>query len=183
MLDVQSSFVIGGVLMLSLLGLNLTLSNSHNQLSSGHISQSTADELMVVIRNDFHKIGHGVVGQNPIQTFDSTQIVFFADLDDDGDVERVEYALSDTTAAAQTSNPHDRYLYRIIDMLPPQGVALGVVDFRLVGFDELGNETMAPETLRTLEITLEVEATDPIDRTYNRAIRRARVSPVPLQFD
>ena len=183
LLDIQGSFVIGGILMLNLLGLNLTISNSNHELTSGHIMQSTADELMVVIRNDFRKIGHRVVGQNPVQLFDSTRIVFFADLDDNGDVESIEYSMSDTTAVAQTANPHDRYLYRTINGSPPVGIVLGVVGFRLVGFNAIGDTTITPETLRTIETTLEVEATDPIGHTNNRAVRHARVSPVALGFD
>ena len=76
--------------MLSLLGLNLTISTSHHELSSGHMSQSTADELIAVIQNDFRKIGHRVTGQDPVQVFDSTRIVFFADLDDNGNVVRFD---------------------------------------------------------------------------------------------
>ena len=183
MLDTQGSFIIGGLLMLSLLGLNMNLSSRHHELSSGHISQSTADELITVIQDDFRKIGHRVTGQNHIQRFDSTRIIFLGDLDNDSEVDSVEYMLSDTTAVPQTPNPRDRYLYRMVNGASPKPIALGIVSFRLSGFDELGNATMAPETLRTIEIALEVEATDPVGDAYNRAIRRARVSPVALQLE
>jgi hypothetical protein len=183
LLDVQGSFVIGGILMLSLLGLNLTISTSHNELAFGHISQSTADELIDIIRNDFRKIGHRVTGQDPVQVFSSARIAFLADLHNNGDIERVEYSLSDTTAVTQTTNPHDRYLYRTIDGSLPEGVALGVVKFNLLGFDDMGDTTTVPEALRTIEIDLAVEATESVSHVYNRAVRRASVSPVALGFD
>jgi hypothetical protein len=183
LLDVQGSFVIGGILMLSLLGLNLIISTSHRDLSLGYMSQSSADEMIAVIQNDFRKIGHRVMGQDPIQRFDSTRIVFLADLDNDGDIEKIEYSLSDTTAVTQTTNPHDRYLYRIIDGSPHEGVALGVAEFTLRGFDAMGGSTTTPEALRTIEIDLAVEATESVSHVYNRAVRRARVSPVALSLD
>ncbi len=169
--------------MLSLLGLNLTISTSHHELSLSHVSQSTADEVIAVIQNDFRKIGHRVTGQDPIGVFTSNRIVFVADLDNNGDIERVEYSLSDTTAVTQTTNPHDRYLYRMIDGSLLKGVALGVVEFNLRGFDAMGDTTTTPAGLRTIEIDLAVEATESVSHVYNRAVRRARVSPVALRLD
>jgi len=182
LLDTQGAFIIGGLLMLNILGLNLNLSRSHHELSSGYVSQRAADELIAVMRDDFSKIGHRVIGEAPIKLFNSTRITFLADLGDDGSVDKIEYSLSDTTAPAQTSNPHDRFLYRTINNAPQQGIALGVVAFKLIGYDNRGNETMAVDTIRTIEIVLEVEATDPIGETYNRSIRRAKVSPISLGF-
>ncbi len=182
LLDTQGAFIIGGLLMLNILGLNLNLSRSHHELSSGYVSQRAADELIAVMQNDFSKIGHHVTGEEPIKLFDSTHITFLADLGDDGSIDKIEYSLSDTTAPAQTSNPRDRFLYRIINSAPKQGIALGVVEFKLTGFDDRGNETMAVDTIRTIEISLEVEATDPIGDAYNRSIRHARISPVSLRI-
>ncbi len=180
LLDTQGAFIIGGLLMLNILGLNLNLSRSHHELSSGYVSQRAADELIAVMQNDFSKIGHRVTGEEPIKVFDSTHITFLADLGDDGSIDKIEYSLSDTTAPAQTSNPRDRFLYRSINNAPKQGIALGVVGFELTGFDFRGNETIAVDTIRTIEISLEVEATDPIGETYNRSIRHAKISPVSL---
>lgn len=180
MLDIQGAFIIGGILMLNLLGLNLTISNEHAELSSDHISQSNADELMAVVCNDFRKIGYHVVGQDPIQKFDSTRIVFLSDLNNDGVIEKVEYSLSETKDVLQTSNPRDRYLYRTIGSIPKRGIALGVVDFKLIGFNASGQITTVLESLAMFEIIIEVEATDPIGNSDSRSVRRARISPVAL---
>ena len=180
MLDTLGSFIIGGLLLLNLLGLNFTLSSHNQALSSGHISQSTADQLMVVIQDDFRKIGYKVSNQVPILRFDSTQVVFLGDLNDDGAVDLVVYRQSDTTAVPQTPNPHDRYLYRDVNGMSRK-IALGVVRFWLAGYTELGQKTTTLQNIRTIEVALEVEATDPIGDAYNRAIRRARISPVALQ--
>ena len=180
LLGTQGAFIIGGLLMLNILALNLNLSRSRYELTSGSVSQRAADELIAVVCDDFSKIGHHVTGEEPIKLFDSTRITFLADLGDDGSIDRVEYSLSDTTAPAQTSNPRDRFLYRVVNSAPQQGIALGVVTFRLFGYDDRGNETAAVDTIRTIEILLEVEATDPIGEARNRSIRRAKVSPVSL---
>lgn len=183
LLDMQGSFIVGGILMLNLLGLNLTLSQTSREFVSGQVSQLAADELTTVLQNDFRKIGYGVSGQDAIKTLDSSRIVFLGDVDGDGIVEEIQYSLSDTITVLQTPNSRDRYLYRIIDGSAPVGVTLGVVNFRLAGSDAHGNPTMTPRDIHTLEFLLEIEPTELSARglAYGGCFRRGRVSPFALQ--
>jgi len=88
----------------------------------------------------------------------SDEIEFLADVDEDGTIDTVRYAISDTSLAHMTPNPNDRLLYRQINGQPQEGDAWGVTELEFRYFDANGGETSVPSLVRAVQVSLTLES-------------------------
>ena len=109
------------------------------------------------------------------------------DLWADGIMDTVNYRLSDVSEASGTTNPNDKIFYRWSNSEPQIDAALGVTNFQLRFFDASGDTTSNQVEIRTIEVTLEFESTEPyFDKMTNAAkyahfYWREKISPMNLQ--
>ena len=182
-LDTLGSFIISGFIILGLLGLNASMNQTSFEMTSSNISQESIEELILMIRYDFSKMGHGVsIPTQPIISMTFDNIIFRADIDNDGSPEQLQYSISDSTAVPSTQNPRDCFLYRTVGGANPVGTALGVTDFSLTYYDEDGNQTASVNSVRSIEVKIIVESLYPSDGQYHRSERLLRITPMPLQL-
>ena len=182
-LDTIISFIIGALVILAILGLNTSLTQTSYDMTSQDNSQDSIEELLAMIKYDFAKIGFGVSHPTlPIITLGNNNITFRSDVDNNGTIEQVRYFMSDSTAVTSTQNPHDCFLYRTINGSEPAGTALGVTDFILTYYDEGGSQTWSPASVRSIEIKIIVQSTFPVDGEYSLSERLIKISPMPLQL-
>ena len=186
-LDLIISFVIGGLLLLTILNTNANMMATATQNTLDVLTQENLSVLSEMILYDFHKMGYYPSFVAPddfrILAMDSTSIRFRADIDNDGSIDTVYYGISDTSEAAGTSNPRDVILYRLLNGEAPLGAALGVTDFSLEYYDAVDSVTATAKDVRSIEIMLAVESPYAYDDYYPRAIWKTVVRPRNLDLN
>lgn len=186
-IDLAGSMLIGGLIMLILFRMNdAAVENVYNNGGELSLQQNLAVTAKV-LEDDFRKIGFCADWKKipdpskSILLADSNKIKFITDVDKngsgpDGFVDTLFYALGPTSELAQTPNPRDRFLYRILNSETPKGINLGVTQFKLVYFDALGDTINFPITVPsevyTIEINLTVENVSGYNEKYSSAFWR-----------
>ena len=179
-IDLISSIVIGGFLLLILFRLNdATVEN--NYIYGGEaIAQSNLVEVVKLVEHDFRKIGYCRDWDNlpdpskAIISASQNSIKFLTDEENDGIIDTIDYFLGSVDELAGTPNPNDKTLYRVLNNANPMGANLGVTQFDLFYFDALGNQLTFPITvpseIYTMQINIKVEDVYGYDRQHDGEI-------------
>ena len=94
---------------------NMKMSDSLHNSVTNNITEWNSIELGKLLDYDFNKIGYRVDTTDIFSIAKEGEIKFFADLNNDGSVDEVQYILGTTNDADFTPNPNDKPLYRIIN--------------------------------------------------------------------
>ena len=175
-IDILGAIMIGGILMLNTSRLfNNTTENSW-QYASEAIVQTNLIEITTLIEHDFRRIGYQRGAENlshavtAIEFAGRNRIVFFADMDDNGSLERVEYRVGPADSLRQTASPIDLPFFRRINGAGQVVTTYGVVEFTLEYFNYTGGQLATPVTNRgqisTISITVACESPDFSDDRY-----------------
>ncbi len=172
-IDLIGSMVVFGWLLLMTLRVNTANNENIQTLNGDLLVQENLVAVTELLEYDFRKIGFCKEPNNlpdptkAIILADSTRLKFLTDIDfgsgPDGIVDTIYYYIGDTTELAATPNPHDRYLYRVINHQEPKGANLGITSFFMKFFDRNGVPIPAPvapselQKIQTIQITLSVE--------------------------
>ena len=180
MIDLVGSFIIGGLLMIMILNVNANFNQLSTEDQLELIVQENLVELVAEIQFDFRKIGYGVSNSwLSIINADTSSITFWADLDNDGNLELVSYQLGPTSDVSGTVNPRDRILYRSVNGQQIGG-SLGVVDFQLTLYDISGAQTADLTTVKSMDYYLLLESPFPMDTVYARSAWNGTIRPKNL---
>lgn len=177
LLDLIGSFIIGGLLLLTILSVNADVNKQSIQDEMSILVQQNMVELVSEIEYDFRKIGFGV--QNPslaIIKVDTSYIKFLSDIDNDGTMDSVIYYLTPTGSVQGTVNPRDRQLCRKVNSQSVNS-SLGVVSFYLRFYDVQGVLTTNTTLIKSIEYNLIVENAFPVDTTYARSTWKGIIRP------
>jgi hypothetical protein len=178
-LDIIGSVIAGGVLMIILLNTN-TNAVQNTYTYGGDIGvQGLLTVLANVLDSDFRKIGYSSNGSivvnssNVIISADTSSIKFLSDINNHGQVDTVYYYLGPTSELSNTSNPIDRFLYRIA---PDTGLTNvthkypDVVIFRFAYYDSSGNSiscpVASPSKISKINISLELQSPQAYNGVY-----------------
>ncbi|MFH5831262.1 hypothetical protein ACG2F4_06210 [Halalkalibaculum sp. DA3122] len=195
-----TSYVIAGMVLLSILMMNFSVSQSTGELTMARNLKTHVNSIADVISHDFSKIGYNWMGKinNPITTAESNKIVFASNIDNDAsnDAEKVTWTFGNSEVSS-TSNPNDYVLTRHIVQgsvtIDKTDITLGVTKFQLHYYDEVGSTTPLPtpvanpEDIRQIEIELIVQSGEKIYNNtsdggrYMTSTWQKRFSPINLQ--
>ncbi len=156
-LDIIGSSIIGGLLVLTLLRMNVTATENQSFFADDLAVQLNLRNTVNIIESDFRKIGYGAVvddttGELHLESIlieaDSNEIIFWADVNADGRPDTISYSfkVKDTT----TENPFDKVLYRryIVAGSPDSSmegpVSRGVTNFKLTYIGQIGDTMSVP---------------------------------------
>ena len=179
-IEMAGSFLIGGMLLLSILALNTEIMETAVMNSLGTNAQENATVIVSILDYDFRKMGYQVAsGDTILRTMTATAIEFLSDIDDNGVVDTVNFYLGPTSEPTGTENPNDRYLYRNVNGTAID-VALGITTWNLSYFGPDGLETAVPASVRSIRVTFTVQSMVPFDTTYGEARWEGRFSPKNL---
>jgi hypothetical protein len=177
-LDIIGSIIAGGFLLLILARTNASaIQNTYNN-NSDLITQQNLSTVVLLLENDFRKIGYmgdwSKAGQiDPTKAIlyaDSTSIKFIGDIDNDGVMDTVYYYVGPTSELSGTPNPNDRILYRSVSGTLTKSGSMGITQFSLAYFDDFGNQLSfpisAPGAIEEIQITLQVQNTEAYNGQY-----------------
>lgn len=166
-LSLISSFIIGAILLLSLLKVNMNLAENSMDSMNDHIAKVNMNSVAKVINHDFRKIGYGIPTTS-LQEAMATKISFEGDLDDDGVVDQVSWEYDAAQEVTETTNPNDYILTRTVNGTSTP-IKFGVVKFRLTYYDAQNQVTSILDDIRRIEIQMLCESASPIDGKYMKA--------------
>jgi len=179
-IEMAGSFLIGGMLLLTILALNTKIMETATMNSLETNAQENVTVIVSILDYDFRKMGYQVAsGTTIITDMTDTTIKFLSDIDDNGVVDTVNYYLGPTSEPTETDNPNDRYLYRNINGTA-NDVALGIIAWNLSYFGSDGSVTAVPANVRSIRIAFNVQTMVPFDTTYGEARWEGRFSPKNL---
>jgi hypothetical protein len=182
-LDVAGSFVIGGIVILTFVNLNLTISVSASENLYSGIVQGEVTSAADLLEHDFYKIGYRCSG-NIIEIADSNEIVFYSDIDNDGGPDEINYFVGDEESFTETGNPNDFLLTREKNKEKP-AASIPVVDFKLTYYDSLGQKIdytllssqAERDKIKTIGIRMKCESADMIDNHYEAVEWEKTIKP------
>lgn len=140
-----TSFFIAGVLLMAILSMNMSLSRSSNELTLSQMATENVSTVAEMVTYDVRKIGYDLTKKipDPILKADSTELQFYANLDNTGDVEEVLWRFTNQEVGS-TSNPDDYVLLRRTKskstgvVVDKTDITLGVTDFKIRYYDTYG---------------------------------------------
>lgn len=183
-MDIISSAVVAGLLLLMALRLNAQASETSMIYSGGVTLQQNMVTLVGWLEHDFRQIGYCLdwtkipVPTRSIRRADSSAIAFWTDLPaknpfgkrtgpPDGTLDSVTWTLGPLDEA--TANPRDRWIYRAENSDTARW-RIGVTQFRLRYFDYDGDELTSPvvdrELIYTIQISVACESPVPFAEQY-----------------
>ncbi len=182
-LSIVASIVVGSLLLLSIGNFSLALTDDYNRVLQNLETTQQSSAIKKIIYNDMINIGLGINNQeDAMVTAQQNSISFVGDIDNDNAPELVTYSLSDSAMAAFTKNERDRFLLRSINNGQAVVLATGVTKFDLEYLDfPSGNTTADLTVIKTIDITLEIQSTEPVNDVYSSMTWNTRISPPNLR--
>jgi hypothetical protein len=181
-LDILASVIMGGLLLTTVLRLSDSSAEKTYNFSGELSLQQNLVVIAQILENDFRKMGYCKDWEKfpdptkSIASVDTSSIKFYADIDNDGNMDSIMYYLGPVSELSSTPNPRDRFLYRVVNTETPVGVNLGVTEFNMKFFDALGVPLTFPITQPSLissyEINIRVESVYAYDERYSSAFWR-----------
>ncbi|MEQ9091960.1 MAG: hypothetical protein RIE52_12775 [Balneola sp.] len=167
-LGLATTYIIGGLMLLSILAYNYSLFNSTVETTSSVITQSKLDNIVSILQNDLNRIGYDRGISDAFVMAEDSAFIFRGNIfDNDGsdDFDLVEWAITselDTT----TTNPNDLVLIRTWNQTPSIPAneiefRYSVRDFEVNYYDIDGNVPVQMEDIVQVEVEVLVESDEP----------------------
>lgn len=182
LIDIIGATIIGGILLIMVNKLNERAIETNIVYGSDKLLQMEVVQLADLLESDFRRIGYC---EDPSKVSDSTQIIisadtsqikFITDTNRDGNLDTLQYYVSDTLALNMTKNPRDRILFRKHQDYPNEqilNVSSNITHFYLRYFDalnvELSSPVASPSLISYMEISFKVEDSEAYDEQYSEA--------------
>ncbi len=188
LLDIIGSTIIAGMVIMILMAVNINTTTSSAALLFTTIEQQKMTQVSEIIQYDFYKIGYLIPGEK-IAIADSNEIKFYADIDNDTEIDSIHYYVGYTTDLSYTSNPNDKPLYRQRNWQDNLLAEIPVVDFNLSYYDSIGNSldyssltSAAGRTLiKSIKIKITVESDELYADEYRTSEWKKKISPKNLR--
>lgn len=186
-----TSFIIGGLLLISMLTLNNTVMLESSKATIDITNKAYVDNLRDVITHDFNRIGFGQ-GAKIVNFLPPDKIIFQSDIYGQG-TKQVIWQFKKNTPVNNTSNPNDRVLMRIgpIDSTnTTKNLKFRAFDFKITTYkDKDGTmQTNDKSEIKSLLVELIYESPEPLGKSnngegyYYRSVWKKHFVPNNIQF-
>jgi len=172
MLDIILSVVLFGMIVLSVMNININMSNQNYQGLIEFHTQTEAIQLARIIEFDFRKIGYTIptASRPAIQIAETSHVRFKTNLQNSpGATDMVDYTLGGLVSVSV--NPRDRMLVRTENTTSIY-INYSVVRFLLSYYNSRDSLLVAPitgalrDSIRSVKVMLILESPEPFDTTY-----------------
>jgi len=186
------SFVIGGIVLLSVLAFNQMISDNSRENTLSIVTHQNLDTVVDFITSDFERIGYdptGTLGENQyILTYQDDRLVFNGDVytQDSVGVTTVTWVADTSDPVTNTSNPNDFYLKRTGPSTSSGASStseIPVVYFNLTYYNDLGNPPTMSRHIYKIKVEVVIESPEPIrvnangEEVYYKAVWNRTFSP------
>ncbi len=181
--------------MLTILSVTQNVNYSNQEVSTTLTKSSHSKAIEDMIIHDIPKIGYQEKGilSNIFVKADSTEISFYSNLDDAGNVELVTWKYTDAPVT-NSKNPNDEILVRTVDGDKTE-ITVGVTKFRINYYDSYGSDIPMTTPVSSsdfskivqVEIELELQSNYTLSQRntdsgrYTKTYWKKRFSPVNLR--
>ncbi|WP_018128136.1 hypothetical protein [Balneola vulgaris] len=195
---IVTSFVIGGLMLISVLAFNNSVMNSTIETTTSVIAQNKIDDLVTVLTNDISRLGYNTGTADNFLINTGTTMKFKGDIFDGDETKNLDYDVVvwtfSNTAAGSTTNPNDYILTRTWDPTPNGGTGdeeistYTVTHFELKYFNGQGQATTDPNVIKQIEIEIVQESGEPYytnragEANYYRSVWKRTIIPNNLMF-
>lgn len=166
-IDLLSSFLIGGIVLLALLGLNMQFTSKYQEIKLAEITQGVSSNIGLIVENDFNKIGYGDQIDTNIVSISPTSITFKGDLDNNGTVEKVSYSF--------ISNNNGKFLKRIINSDENKSWLQPINLFNIYGINQSFDTTYTINEVSAILVNLEFAKNDFYQDTLSIGVQWRRM--------
>jgi len=175
-LGMVTSFIVGGILLLSILQLDArVLNNTHNS-TFDIVAKNNMVGLSSVISFDMRKVGYGT-SDEAFLTAASNELSFQGDIDNDGTVDTVTWTYDTTAAVSGTKNPGDYELTRTVNGSSMDMSAV-ITGLTWTYFDSTGNETHVLSYIQSLKVELICQSPEMVNGDYTQSAWERSFYPV-----
>ncbi len=190
MLDIIGSAILVGMLIVSIMHINITMSDENYKGITELHTQTEAIQLARILEFDLYKAGYNVARNDAttgevIQIADSSHIKFYSDIRDIGSPIPVEYSLGNINS--ESANPRDKVLYRS-ENTSIVYINYSVTKFKLTYYDRRDSLLAAPVTgalrdsIKSIKLELALESPSPLDTSRSGGLQYAGASYTKLVF-
>lgn len=165
-LDIIGSTILVGILAITVFNINNNFSMSTFKAMETYQVQSQGVQLGRILEHDLYKIGYRVDTLKVLKA-DTANIIFRADIDDDGAPDSVEYVLG--TSVVSSVNSRDKQLNRIVNG-SSLFISYNVTRFYLSYYDSASTLIATPisteanlRRIRAVKVVLILESPDPVE--------------------
>lgn len=143
--NLVTSYIVGGLVLISIIAMNLNLMQSSNKLTMRQMTQQYSDGTTALFKHDLVKMGYQSTQStpNPILKATETHLVFEGDLDKNGTLDTVEWFFDQQSPVSSTENPNDYKLARKIDGVRSD-INLGITQLRFTYLDASRDTLITP---------------------------------------
>lgn len=192
-IGITTSFIIGGLLLLSILHMNITVSNNSMQTTMQMTSKNYTKAISETISADVQRMGFQVSGEeirDVILKAESDEIQFKTDLNDDGSVETITWEMT-SDEFSKSSNPNDYELVRTGPVKAGGPVdaksVFPVVSFEVTYFDTRNQPTSTIEDIDQIGIEIVTESPEAVtinggNKNYGRSFWQRTFVPPSLHL-
>lgn len=183
-LSLVFSVVIGGMVMLSFTRFSGDVNRDSYLDLVENIAYGNMDDVVRFVEYDFSRIGFGIndSAQAIMITAAASNIKFYLDSNGDGVLETIRYYLSNTNDAlvANTSNPRDRVLYRVVNDGTPERISNGLTEFVVTYYNQAGATTTTLSQIRSFKVRIKMESEVIYDNQYPQMMWEGRITPTAM---
>jgi hypothetical protein len=181
LLDILQSIIVGGMIFLMVLYFNFKMHSVSEDVIANSLVQSEVVSISSILESDLHKVGFNFSDNEKIKTAKSDEIKFVSDIDNNGIIDTISYAISDSLEILETNNPNDRNLYRKINNNDPQIIGR-INNLQIEYFDSSGNNLNISSLINSAErikiaaigINLNIESGYKIEDEYSTSFWRRK---------
>lgn len=184
MLDVIGAALLVGMLMLTILNVNMNMTLETYKSASEFHTQTEMIQLARIMEFDLYKMGYGIT-KPAIILADTSHLKFRANLQDvAGARDSVEYLLG--TPVTTSVNPRDKHLLRV-ENITHVSISYSVTRFHLTYYNGRDSVIPAPiigsmlDSIRAIKIYMALESPQPFDSSYAGAFYEKIIYPRNLQ--
>lgn len=207
-LGLVTSFIIGAILLLSIIGMNLRISESSTELTLSQMTRQHLSTVADMLNDDLPNMGYDINSRTvPVLTYaDSNRIQFYRNVyrDANREPEKITWELTNQNPSGG-SNPNHRTLIRVEEeaatgQRDTTRIRSGVTRFHLRFYSnqhgkDLDNymnpwpmaDSLALSTVKQIHLNLEVQSAEPVSlrpggsSRYIRSVYEKRYSPINLE--
>lgn len=172
----MGSSVVAGLIFLLIFKLNIYSFHVRYGSDTELELQQNAKTLAEILSYDLRKIGYEYSG-DALVLADSNRLAYYADINDDGTPNLINYFVSDPSEVAQTSNPKDIILYRVVDYDTIGGPSLGLTRVKFSYLDKAGYETDSLSNIEYIRAELFLESREKIQDEYKFTYWEMTINP------